>query len=352
MLIHTLDPIRDSRWTAFLDGRSDASVFQTVPWLTALRKTYGYQPIVYTSTAPDQALRDGIVLCRVESWLTGRRLVSLPFSDYCDPLLNDPESGNALFTSLRADTGQQHWRYVEIRPSEELDGMAREFVVLEKYCLHKLDLSPSLDTLFSNLHKDCVQRKIKRAQREGLTYSEGRSEILLSHFYQLLMLTRRRHRIPPQPMAWYRNLIESFGESLKIRVAYNGKTPVASILTLQDRNSLVFKYGCADPAANNLGGTHLLLWKSIQEAKASGLRVFDLGRTDTKNAGLITFKERWGATRSVMTYWKYSSHDSLPVWINMEKKTSVMMWLARQILEHAPSRLLSAVGSMGYRHVG
>jgi len=351
MLTYTLDPLQDPRWSTFLNGRPDASVFHSVPWLSALRKTYGYEPVVYTSTPPRQSLRDGIVLCRVNSWLTGRRLVSLPFSDHCELLLSDDDSTNAIFDSLRRDTREQRWRSVEVRPLDHIDETTQEFVALETFCFHKLDISPSLDVLFGNFHKDCVQRKIKRATREGLIYSEGRSETLLHQFYQLLLLTRRRHGLPPQPMAWYRNLIECFGDALKIRVVYKGKLPVASILTLQERDALVFKYGCADPETKNLGGTQLLLWKSIQEAKASGLQFFDFGRSETANTGLITFKERWGATPSTLTYWKYSAPNSLPVWINIDKKTNWMVRLARQILDHTPSRLLSAVGNLGYRHV-
>ncbi len=42
---------------------------------------------VLTTCAPDAPLTDGVVFCEVDSWLTGRRLVSLPFSDHCEPLL-------------------------------------------------------------------------------------------------------------------------------------------------------------------------------------------------------------------------------------------------------------------------
>ena len=42
----------------------------------------------------------------------------------------------------------------------------------------QIDLQPTSSELFSNLHKDSTQRKIRRAEREGLTYDEGRSEEL------------------------------------------------------------------------------------------------------------------------------------------------------------------------------
>ncbi len=55
---------------------------------------------------------------------------------------------------------------------------------------------------------------------------------------------------------------------------------------------------------------HLLFWNTIQEAKASGLRYLDFGRTDADQEGLITFKNRWGATQSVLTYSRYGAAEN------------------------------------------
>ena len=118
-------------------------------------------------------------------------------------------------------------------------------------------------------------------------------------------MTRRRQSLPPQPLNWFRALIAAFGKDLKIRVASKDGVAVASILTLSHRKSMVYKYGCSDAAFNNLGGTALLFWKTIQEAKDRGLEEFEMGRSDVDNLGLIAFKERWGASRKLINYWTY-----------------------------------------------
>ncbi len=41
------------------------------------------------------------------------------------------------------------------------------------YYLHRLDLRPSLDELYQGFHKDCIRRKISRAERESLTYERA-----------------------------------------------------------------------------------------------------------------------------------------------------------------------------------
>ena len=86
--------------------------------------------------------------------------------------------------------------------------------------LHQLDLRPTLNNIFRSFHPSCVQRKIKRAERENLAFKEGQSEELLAAFYRLLRITRRRHGVPPQPFEWFLNLIACLGDALKVRVAY------------------------------------------------------------------------------------------------------------------------------------
>jgi lipid II:glycine glycyltransferase (peptidoglycan interpeptide bridge formation enzyme) len=210
-------------------------------------------------------------------------------------------------------------------------------------------LRPDLDVLFRNCHKDSTQRKIRRADREGLTYEEGRSASLLDDFYRLLILTRRRHRVPPQPKQWFQNLIDCFGEALKIRVASKDGQAVAAILTITYKDTLLYKYGCSDAHLNSLGGMHLLFWRSIQESKEAGLRVFDLGRSDIENTGLITFKDRWGASRSTLTYARLSTSGRFGFW------SGGMDWaegLAGSVLARLPDRVLRAVGDLVYRHIG
>jgi lipid II:glycine glycyltransferase (peptidoglycan interpeptide bridge formation enzyme) len=164
------------------------------------------------------------------------------------------------------------------------------------------------------------------------------------------LLTRRRHGLPPQPLTWFRNLIDGFGEALKIRIAYKGDVPVAGILTLQYKTKMVFKYGCSNPAWNRLGGTHLLLWHTIQEAKAKGLQAFDLGRSELANIGLITFKDRWGATRIDMTYLKHYPLDSSPALVSLGPGNWKVR-MSRKVFTHTPSPVLSIVGSLCYRHI-
>jgi lipid II:glycine glycyltransferase (peptidoglycan interpeptide bridge formation enzyme) len=349
--VYPFDPLADVRWDAFVAKHPRSSVFHSSQWLEALRKTYGYSAIAYTTSAPGEELENAIVLCRVDSWLTGKRLVSLPFSDHCEPLVECREELQTLTAGLEEEMRASKSRYIELRPLTPIKIESRLQLTLTPYAFHRIDLSPGIETLFKNLHKDSIQRKIMRAQREGLSYEEGRSEPLLDEFYELLTLSRQRHRLPPQPKEWFRNLMECLGDSLKTRIARKDGRAVAAMMTVRYKDTLVYKYGGSDHRYHNLGGMHLLYWTSIQEAKASGLRFFDLGRTDADQAGLITFKKRWGASQSILTYSRFSVSRSPKHVFELSSKRNVKT-MARELVAHLPSSVLSVLGRALYKHVG
>jgi len=313
-----------------------------------LRRTYGYEPFVVTTAAPGEELRTGIVVCLVKSWLTGSRILSLPFADHCEPLVESPESLAILITALREEQVLAKWKYIELRPLT-LNGHLEErmsFGEIAKFHFHALDLRPDVDSLYRGLHKSCVRRKIQRAEQENLAYEEGRSESILARFYHLLLLTRRRHQLPPPPLEWFRNLLDSLGDRATIHMVSKDGQPIASILTLFHNQTLVYKYGCSDTKFHRLGGMPLLFWKAIQEGKRRGAREFDLGRSDTDNPGLATFKGHMGATCSTLTYFSYPPRiPSSPASVWKRKiATSTFAWL--------PDRLLITAGRLLYPHVG
>jgi hypothetical protein len=83
MTVYEIDPMRDPRWDEFLETHQHASIFHTRRWLEALRRPYGYAPVAFTTSSPGHQIVNGLPFCQIPSWLSGRRLVSLPFSDHC-----------------------------------------------------------------------------------------------------------------------------------------------------------------------------------------------------------------------------------------------------------------------------
>ena len=344
--LYEFDPTDDARWEPFLHRHPQASIFHTSEWLDALRRTYGYRPVAFTTSAPDQPLSTAIPFCRINGLFGKQRLVSLPFSDHCQPLSESGTEFQSLMLLLQQKQHDEKWSYLELRPGSGIPLSESQLSRTQLFALHRLDLRPGADAVFAQLHKSCVQRKIRRAEKIGLTYKSGASERLLEQFYELLLMTRRRHGIPIQPLDWFRNLIDSVGTNLTIRVALIHQRPVASILTLRHKQTLFYKYGCSDRAFSRFGGMQMLLWRAILEAKADGLLEFDLGRSDTDTPGLVTFKDRWGARRAQLSYFRYPFKEANRI-VHPEKSA-----FGRYLCSHAPNGILTAAGRMLYKHMG
>jgi hypothetical protein len=194
MTVYQIDPLRDPRWDCLAESHRMASVFHTRGWLEALHRAYKYQPIVLTTTGAGEPLKNGLVLCKVASWLTGDRLVSLPFSDHCQPLVDDPADLLALLKFLEESVGGKKYKYAELRPLTPFDSgieAASHAMVDNSFCFHTLDLRPPADALLRNFHKSHIQRKLARAKKEELAIEEGQSEKLLGDFFGAAALLRR-----------------------------------------------------------------------------------------------------------------------------------------------------------------
>jgi len=347
MEVYKLDPKQDARWGELVQSHPKGSVFQTVGWLEALRRTYRYRPVVFTTSRSDVSLENGVVFCDVRSWLTGKRLVSLPFSDHCDPLFDSQRDFRFVLNYLQEDVARQGWKYLELRPLDPVLFQKTghtSFQPIKSYCFHRVDLRPELRELFRSLDVDSAQRRISRAVRAGVIYERGTSEKLLNDFYRLLVLTRQRHGLPPQPLLWFQNLIRCMNGAIDIWVAYSAHNPIAAILTLRFRTTVYYKYGSSDPNFKHLAGRAFLLWKTIEESKAAGAEEFDLGRSDTENAGLISFKNHWTQSRSELTYLRFPAAQLRP--------HSHHLKAANWLFACLPKRLRLTTGRLLYRHIG
>ena len=342
MKLYEVDPLRDQRWVALIEQHPNASLFHTLEWLRALQCTYSYEPVGFTDAAPGEPLRSALLFCRVRSWMTGARLVSLPFSDHCEPLVASRDTLGRMLEVLQTLLLNEG-RYIEMRPLTAVAG-AQGFVPSAEYCLHTVNLRADLTAVFEGFHRSHVQRSVRKAERLGVQVDAGRSSDLLDVFYSLHTITRCRHGVPVQPRSWFQNVIDSLGDRVVVHVAKHEGRPVAAIVTAAHKRTLVYKYGCSDVAYNRLGAMSLLFWRAIQTAKEQGLEELDLGRTDLDNPGLLAFKDHLGGTRRALTYYRCSVNGAA---------RCANAWtpaIARQAYALAPRGIQVSLSRAFYRH--
>lgn len=347
--VYEVDPLGDCRWQNLVERHPHASIFHHVGWLNTLYLTYGYEPVVFSTSPPTSDLENGMLFCRIRSWVTGHRIVSLPFSDHCEFLCEPDEKFESLICYLHTARAGQRWKYLELRPvSRNFEEAVQElgFKPAANYVLHRVDLEPAVEEIFRRLNKDSIQRRVRHAEKVGVVEVCGNSQGLLEHFYQLLVRTRGRQNLPPQPYAWFSNLLNSMGEAVDLRLAYMKKVPVAAVWVFHFKGKSYYKYGCSDERFHKLGAMPFLLWRAMLKAKSMGSKTFDLGRTGKDHHGLLAFKNHWTPVAEALTYWTFPSDRLIPFIEDWKQR------MVKHVCAHVPDRLLEAVGTLLYRHVG
>src|SRR6266480_73261 len=107
--------LNHSSLTTFVEQQTKEPFYFTQAWLALIAKHYGYSviPLITTNTA--RQITGFLPLCYMKSPLTGRRLVSLPFSDYCPLLAVDDASANDLVDQVIALAQAKRVKYLELR---------------------------------------------------------------------------------------------------------------------------------------------------------------------------------------------------------------------------------------------
>jgi CelD/BcsL family acetyltransferase involved in cellulose biosynthesis len=343
--VHQLDPLTDSRWKEFISSDVRSSAFHSTGWLKALQITYGYEPVVFTGVSSDRILSNAVVFCRVKSWLTGKRLVSLPFSDHCEPLVDSIAQLHELLAPAQKELRERRIKYIDIRPLslEFSEGLHNS----DTFFLHFLDLRPTVEELYKKLHGDSIRRKIQRAEREKLELQVGSSEAILADFYNLHVITRQRQHLPPHPIAWFRNVLTCLGADAEIRIARKDGAAIAAIFSIAHKQKMVYKYGCSDAHSHNLGGMQFVFWDLIRRAKERGFLELDFGRSECSNTGLVTFKDRWGGQRHSLRYLRYPDRPA-----TSEGDSSMLMDVGKKVFARCPHSVLRVAGNLLYPHVG
>src|SRR5690349_1107778 len=109
--LQPINPLEHAGWDALLTQHGKASFFHSSAWARVLHETYGHRPFYFCRISGNR-LESLLAAMEVSSWCTGRRGVSLPYTDEC-PLLTSSSSDCALHDAALACGRKRRWRYLE-----------------------------------------------------------------------------------------------------------------------------------------------------------------------------------------------------------------------------------------------
>lgn len=342
--LQIINPIAYASWNDLLLSNQDYSFFHSSNWAKVLHESYGYNPFYFT-VVEGARLTVLIPLMEVSSSVTGKRGVSLPFSDYCTLLAEKGCDIQGIFESV-VDVGKKlGWRTVEFRDST---CMSAGWQCSSYYIRHLLDLSPGEEEVLGRLRKS-TRRNIRKAIKEGVEIEVATSPEAVDEFYRLNCMTRRRHGLPPQPHAFFRQIYKhviSENAGIVVLASHGGKS-IAGAMYFHMGEKAYFKYGASVVEYQRLRPNNLVMWEAIKWYARQGYKNLCLGRTEPENEGLRQFKTGWGVEERIMKYYKFDIAKTAFV----DERLSPYSWQA-YVFRKLPIGVSMAISSLLYKHLG
>jgi hypothetical protein len=341
--LRAVDPLSDPRWDDRVGGFEDATIFHTSSWMRVLSGAYGFKPRAFialengrtAAVLPMMGVRD----------LRGRKKgVSLPFSDYCQPLFHERSAFLEVFRFAAETAGAHGWRALDLNGNAPFDD---DIPASTSYYRHVLRLAGD-EKAMSKALRESTRRNVKRAVKEGIEVSFESGSEALEAFVRLNALTRKRHGIPPQPVRFFRRLQDEIIAPGGGHVAvgrYRGQVIAASVYLHLGRKAF-YKYGASDERFGETRANYLVMWEAIRRYGLDGYASLCLGRTEPRHEGLLQYKTGWGAEQEVIKNYRYLVGPGTFVGSRPHPADRF-----ESLFRRLPVRVLEIIGRLGYKYM-
>lgn len=334
-----------------VEGHPLGWLTHTSTWARILLRSFPHLRPHYLALEDEAGeLWGGLAAMEFSSRLTGRRLVSLPYSTLCDPLVRNRDEWLRLLEAADAKRKALGLAFLEVRTSQagELVVATDGILSRQDFAWHRLDLQRSLDEILKGFSRRAVRPCIHRAERLGFRVRPIRPSDFDS-FWRLYAGTRSRLGLPVFPRSFFRRWLDELLPRGWLRgcLVEDGDRVLSVLIALVYRDRMSAEVIGSDPSASGRFPNHIAFWEAIRGAHALGLAEFDFGRTPVGEKGLMDFKRRWGTRCEFLTfgYLPPSSADHAD-------RNGFSRRAAGWMCNTVPQSVLPAVSRFLYRHAG
>lgn len=281
------------------------TLFYSQEWIQILQKTYSFK--IKAGYARESSCY--IIFAEVENSF-GKKLVSLPFSDY---IAFNPEK-NSSYMAIASELEKVYPNYLihlktnlkkqEFNWGQEVKSAFYHQITFEDT---KDGFKPSRET--SNSFK----RAVKKAIKNGVHIELSKTEEALDRFYKMNAEYRiLRFQKVPQPYSFFKNIFQQYIKTNKgfILEAKQGDSLISAALVLEYNNIFYYKFGCSKEEFLHLRPNNYIFQYLIEYACEQKKKAIDLGLSGSGEAykGLRRFKESMGAVENPITYFEKNSN--------------------------------------------
>ena len=350
----TIDPEKDQRWNSFVHGHPSGWLVHLSGWKSVLENSFHHMKGYYFALLDrdKESIKAALPIFLIKSWLTGKRLVSIPFATLSDPLVSSSEDLEILLDKTIDFFEENGCSYIELRTLKANTFLNSDnFGKLNRFIHHYIELTEPPDKLLKKFHRSCVRQKIYRADKSNISFKVGKEEEDLKEFYRLYIMSRKRLGLPPQPYRFLKELWNTFypEKQLMLLLAETKGRCIAGLILFMFKKRVSAEFSVVDEDFTNISPNHLLFWEAIKISYNNGCEIFDFGRTFCQNTGLINFKRRWNTIQTnlpIYFYPKEIEHKLCGI------ENSLKYKVISNICAYSPQPALKMIGNFCYRHLG
>lgn len=344
--LRIIHPWEDERWDKFVNHHPHGSIFHLSNWAMIIQNTYRYKPYYIIIENNSGEIEEGFPIFLVDNRLLGKKLISLPFTDYIPCLVNSEDNFAYIIEKVLEIYRREKCKSIEIRSKISDKRFWCSDVAYKTFLLCLKGKSPS--QVWNNFH-DSVKRGIKKAKRYRVKIVISYSLSGVRDFYSMNMVTRKKHGLFPQPYLFFFNLwkyIIQKGLGF-VMIATIDDTPISSAIFLFYKDILFYKYGASYTEYLSYRPNNLIFWEVINWAFKNGIKYLDFGRTSFENEGLMRFKRHWGTKEMDLPYYYYPKIKG----ISSIKHSSLRYKIVTSILRKTPLKILQMIGERFYQYM-
>jgi peptidoglycan pentaglycine glycine transferase (the first glycine) len=277
-----IKPAEDiAQYHQFIAGHELGHFMQTAYW-AELKSAFGWQNL------GQYIIEDGSVKAAfsiLKKSKLGINILYIPRGPVCN--YQDKELADFVLDQLRQIARREKAFFLRISPAIlETDSSKKELFLKNTFYFSKkqlqtkattvIDLTRTEEELLASFHEK-TRYNIRLAAKKGVTVTTLGTEAELKDFYKIMRQMSGRQDYTLQPYEYYFYIWQKLGDIARIYLAKNDQNKViGGLVIFTFAGKAYYMYGGFDYVYRNLMGNYLVHWQVMRDAKAAGVKSYDL----------------------------------------------------------------------------
>ncbi|WP_174209049.1 FemAB family XrtA/PEP-CTERM system-associated protein [Sphingorhabdus sp. EL138] len=287
-----------ARIDQFVNDHPQGTAFHRPAWVLAVSKACGHGWCYMLAENTAGELQAILPLNLIHSALFGRALVSSGFAVGGGILSVDNQATETLADAVWDFAETHSFPTVELRGGRAPRGEWQNKD--DVYAGFVTDLADDDDSQLLAIPRK-QRAEVRKGLKNDLTIRIGSDEEDRADHYHVYAESVRNLGTPVFPKALFDAVMDAFGADADILTVSSDGQPVASVLSLYHRDTVMPYWGGGTYDARRLRANDIMYYALMNHARQRGCRRFDFGRSKN-GTGAYSFKKNWGFEPEPLSY--------------------------------------------------